>query len=278
MIEKAGTERPLKEWQNILHEIIFEADTRGGKLFDVCLLISILLSICAVMMESVESINLEYGGILRIIEWTMTIMFSVEYFLRLICVKRPLRYARSFFGIIDIFAVIPTYLSLFLIGTQYLVVVRAIRLLRVFRIFKVARYLDAGQVIVHALKASRPKIIVFISGVGSLVIILGTLMYLIEGAGNGFTSIPRSIYWAIVTLTTVGYGDIAPQTFPGQILASIIMILGYSIIAVPTGIVTVELARIKPDQLTTQTCPSCTSEGHDRDAVYCKYCGNSLNH
>ena len=274
--EHAAVDKPLKRWQQILHEVIFEADTRGGKLFDVALLIAILGSIAVVMMESVNPIYQRYGTILRTLEWTLTVLFTVEYVLRLLCVKKAARYAFSFFGIVDFLAVIPSYLSLVLLGSQYLIVIRAIRLLRVFRIFKLARYLDEQQVIVRALRASRPKITVFVGAIFAMVVILGTLMYLIEGGDNGFTSIPRSVYWAVVTLTTVGYGDIAPQTFPGQVLASIIMVLGYSIIAVPTGIVTVEIARVKPDLLTTQTCPSCASEGHDRDARYCKYCGARL--
>lgn len=276
MREKAALEKPLKPWQNRLHEIIFEADTRGGKLFDVALLIAILSSVVVVMLESVDSIYQSHGIILRSVEWTLTGLFTVEYILRLICVKKPARYAFSFLGVIDFLAVVPSYLSLIVLGSQYLIVIRTIRLLRVFRIFKLARYLDEQQTIARALRASRPKITVFVGAVGALVVILGTLMYLIEGGENGFTSIPRSVYWAVVTLTTVGYGDIAPGTFPGQILASIIMILGYSIIAVPTGIVTVEIARVKPDLISTQTCPSCASEGHDSDARYCKYCGAKL--
>jgi len=274
--EQAAQDQPMTPWRKTLHEVIFEADTRAGKTFDVALLIAIVASVVVVMLESVPPIYRDHGRILQIFEWTLTVLFTIEYGLRLICVRKPARYAFSFFGIVDFLAVIPSYLSLILLGSPYLMVIRTIRLLRVFRIFKLARYLDEQQVIVRALRASRPKITVFVGAVGALVVILGTMMYLIEGGENGFTSIPRSVYWAVVTLTTVGYGDIAPQTFPGQVLASIIMILGYSIIAVPTGIVTVEIARVKPDMLSTQTCPSCASEGHDRDAGYCKYCGARL--
>lgn len=272
-----GTIENRERIRDRLYEIIFEADTRGGKLFDVWLLIAILMSIVAVMLESVVSIDARFGDTIRIIEWILTVLFTLEYLLRIYCVRKPMVYVFSFFGVVDFLATIPTYLTLFFVGTQFLVVIRTIRLLRVFRIFKLGRYLNESRTITRALKASRPKITVFLGGVGTLVVILGTLMYVIEGAENGFTSIPRSIYWAIVTLTTVGYGDIAPQTISGQFLASLVMIMGYSIIAVPTGIVSVEIARASPArQLTTQTCPSCLQEGHDEDAVFCKYCGGEL--
>ena len=239
------------------------------------LLIAIILSVIAVMLESVSSINTEYGHYLRSVEWSFTIVFSIEYLLRILCVKKPKGYIFSFLGIVDFLAVIPTYLSIIILNSNYLVVIRTIRLIRVFRIFKLARYLGEAQTLISALKASRPKITVFLVVVLSMVIIMGTVMYLIEGSENGFTSIPRSIYWAIVTLTTVGYGDIAPKTFIGQAMASIIMILGYGIIAVPTGIVTVELSRSKTT-VSTEACPSCSTEGHDADAVYCKICGSHL--
>lgn len=265
-----------KSWQQKLYIIIFKADTAGGKAFDVALLLAILLSIFAVMLESVESINSRHGSLLRIVEWSFTILFTIEYMLRIICVRKPWRYATSFFGLVDFCAIIPTYLSIILINTQYLLVIRALRLLRIFRIFKLGRYLSEGEFLLHALKASRPKITVFLGGVGSLVVIMGTLMYLVEGAASGFTSIPRSIYWAIVTLTTVGYGDIAPQTFAGQAIASLVMILGYSIIAVPTGIVTVEMGRVRRMPADERECESCGSSGHDRDAAFCKFCGSRL--
>lgn len=265
------------DWRHRLHEIIFEADTPAGKLFDVVLLIAILLSVLAVMLESVTGIRLEYGRALYIAEWIFTILFTVEYIARLIAVRKPLNYAVSFFGIVDLISILPTYLSLVFVGAQSLLVIRSIRLLRVFRIFKLVRFLGEASQLTAALKASRPKIIVFIGAVFTMVVIMGTLMYLIEGAENGFTSIPKSIYWAVVTLTTVGYGDIAPQTVWGQALATLIMILGYGIIAVPTGIVSAEMSRQKPlPPVSTQACPNCGAEGHDSDAAYCKKCGAHL--
>jgi voltage-gated potassium channel len=263
-------------WRNRLHEIIFEADTPAGRAFDVLLLWSIVLSVLAVLLESVPSVQGRYKQLLRIAEWIFTILFTVEYALRLISVGRPLRYATSFFGVIDLLAIVPTYLSVLLPGAQTLLVIRALRLLRVFRVLKLVRFLEESRVLGQALRASRHKITVFLGTVLTLVLILGTLMYLIEGEVHGFDSIPRSMYWAIVTLTTVGYGDIAPATIPGQILASLVMILGYSIIAVPTGIVTVELSRATQAQVSTQACPQCSAEGHDADAKHCKYCGAKL--
>lgn len=260
-----------------LHEIVFEADTPAGKAFDVVLLIAILLSVLAVMLESVESIRIEYGYALYIAEWIFTVLFTLEYITRIWIVHRPLKYATSFLGIIDLVSVIPTYLSLFIVGAQSLMIIRIIRLLRVFRVFKLARFLGEASHLAAALKASRAKIIVFIGAVFTLVVIAGTLMYLIEGKENGFTSIPKSIYWAVVTLTTVGYGDIAPQTVWGQGLATLIMIMGYGIIAVPTGIVSAEMSRKyinKP--VSTQACPNCGAEGHDSDAIHCKKCGAHL--
>ena len=265
------------QWRKSLHDIIFEAETPIGKAFDVVLLWTIVISIGAVMLESVQSIEQEYGYILRIVEWFFTILFSLEFIFRIICAGRIFRYVFSFLGIVDFLAIVPTYLSLIFYGSQYLVVMRAIRLLRVFRIFKLSRYLGEANVLVKALKASRYKITIFLGVVLSMVVIMGTMMYLIEGAENGFTSIPRSIYWAIVTLTTVGYGDIAPKTVFGQALASLIMILGYAIIAVPTGIVTVELAQAKKSEEVKRVCTGCGLKDHDDDASFCKQCGNALN-
>jgi len=261
--------------KNRLYEIIFEADTRTGKLFDIIILIFIVLSILAVMLESVRSIRESYGNELLLIEWIITSIFTIEYILRATVVKKPLSYMLSFFGIIDLLSILPSFLGLFFIGTHGLLVLRVLLLLRIFRIFKITRYINAGEVIVQALKDSRAKISVFLFGVLTIVIILGTLMYLIEGEQNGFTSIPKSIYWAIVTMTTVGYGDITPLTTIGQFLAGFMMILGYSIIAVPTGIITVEMVKKKTH--TTQVCPSCLKEGHDINAIFCKYCGEELN-
>jgi voltage-gated potassium channel len=265
-----------KHWRARIHEIIFEADTPLGKIFDIILLVAILLSVLAVMLESVGQIDQNYGKILYTIEWVFTILFTVEYIARLLVIKKPWKYGLSFFGLVDLLSIIPTYLSLFFVGAHSLLVIRSIRLLRVFRIFKLARFLGEASQLMAALKSSRIKIIVFMGTVVTAVIILGTLMYLIEGGENGFTSIPKSIYWAIVTLTTVGYGDIAPHTVLGQMVASIVMIMGYGIIAVPTGIVTSEL--IKPRETTHNTisCQSCGQEGHDDDAEHCKFCGEKL--
>ncbi|MCB0832034.1 MAG: ion transporter [Bacteroidetes bacterium] len=258
-----------------LHSIIFESDTTAGKWFDVVLLWAIVLSVLSVMLESVKSIDAQYGQWLRVTEWFFTFLFTLEYLTRLFSVDRPLRYAFSFFGIVDFLAVLPGYLGLYFTQTQYLLVIRTIRLLRVFRIFKLARYLNEAEVLLAALKASRAKVTVFLGSVVTLVVIMGTIMYLIEGAASGFTSIPMSIYWAIVTLTTVGYGDIAPQTAIGQAVASLVMILGYAIIAVPTGIVTVELAAASRKR-SALYCPGCDAEIHDDDARHCKHCGARL--
>ncbi|MFY0604602.1 MAG: ion transporter [Flavobacteriaceae bacterium] len=263
-------------WKHKLHEIIYEADTRAGKLFDVILLIAILTSILFVMLESVDSIQKEYGELLNIAEWVITILFSLEYFLRIISIKKPLKYIFSFYGVIDFLSTIPKYLSIFLVGSHNLAALRALRLLRVFRILKLARYIGESNRLLVALRASRAKIAVFLFFVVIMCTILGTVMYMIEGAENGFTSIPRSVYWAIVTLTTVGYGDIAPGTPLGQLIASVIMILGYSIIAIPTGIVSSEMTKTIIDT-NTQACPSCLSENHKKNAEFCYHCGCKLN-
>jgi voltage-gated potassium channel len=262
-----------------LHEIIFEAETPLGKFFDEILLVAIVLSVILAMLDTVAGIHDRYGTLIYGLEWFFTILFSVEYAFRFSCVRHPLRYATSFYGIVDLLAVVPTYLSLVITGTSSLLVIRVLRLLRIFRIFKLARYLRASGLLWDALKASRPKITVFLLTVFTVVIVVGTLMYLIEGPENGFSSIPKGIYWAIVTMTTVGYGDIAPQTTPGQALAALIMVLGYGIIAVPTGIFSVELiaaGRFQERKVSTRVCPDCTREGHEADAVHCKFCGSPL--
>ena len=268
--------RPARpRWRARLHEVIFEADTSAGRAFDVGLLIAILVSVVAVMLESVADIRREYGVVLRALEWILTVAFTLEFVLRLAAVDRPGRYARSFFGLVDVLAIAPTYLALIVPEAHSLMVIRAIRLLRVFRILKLAQFLGEAQLLVTALRASRRKITVFLGGIVTVVVIVGALMYLIEGEAHGFTSIPTSMYWAVVTLTTVGYGDIAPRTPPGQLLAALLMILGYGIIAVPTGIVTVELANAGR-AVSGQACPACGAEGHDGDARHCKYCGAQL--
>ena len=270
----------LAPWQQRLHTVIFEADTPGGKRFDLWLLVAIVISVIAVCLESVQSINAKYESVFKVIEWTLTILFTIEYVLRLACVRRPIRYAVSFYGIVDLVSILPTYLSILLPRAQSLAVVRALRLLRIFRILKLGHFVVEAAQLQAALRASSRKIIVFMGAVLTLVLIIGSLMYLIEGRedGTGFTSIPQSIYWAIVTLTTVGYGDIAPVTTLGKFLASSVMILGYCIIAVPTGIVAAEMTRKRDPTrpISTQVCPTCTAEGHDRDAKFCRHCGARL--
>ncbi len=266
----------MKNQKDKLYDIIFEADTPAGKFFDVVLLGVILFSVILVLLESVPGIRTTYQHLLRVLEWIITGIFTLEYFIRIIIVKKPFRYIFSFYGIIDLLSVIPTYLSLIIVGSHSLVVIRMLRLLRVFRIFKLTRYTNAGRTLAKALWASREKISVFIFFVMILVIIIGTIMYLVEGEAHGFTSIPRSIYWAVVTLTTVGYGDISPETSLGQFFASLVMIMGYAIIAVPTGIVTAEI--IKPSSSgNTQVCASCLHDKHEDDAKFSNKCGNKLD-
>jgi voltage-gated potassium channel len=260
------------------YEIIFESDTPRGRGYNIGLLVCIVSSVVVVALESVSTLPFGMDKWLIGLEWFFTILFTFDYFMRIWIVTNKARYVFSFFGIIDLLSILPTYLGLFLVGAQSLMVIRSIRLIRIFRIFKLSRYVGEGQVLATALKSSRHKIIVFLVTVLTSVIIAGTLMYLIEGPEHGFTSIPKSVYWAIVTMTTVGYGDIAPQTALGQTLASFIMILGYGIIAVPTGIVSAEMVSQKhKEKITTQVCPNCLKEGHDVDAVHCKFCGSHLN-
>ncbi len=260
-----------------MHEVIFEADTYAGKLFDIILLLMIIVSIISVMLESVPDLGQKYGRELFIAEWTITILFSIEFVARILCVRKPWKYVTSFYGLVDLLSILPAYLGLFVSGTHSLSVIRSLRLLRVFRILKLARFMGEANLLIRSLRASRAKIIVFLFFVLSLTFILGSLMYIIESPESGFTSIPRSVYWAIVTLTTVGYGDIKPDTDLGQLIASVIMLTGYAIIAVPTGIVSAEIAKQdKLNQPSTQVCPSCSQEGHETDADYCKYCGDKL--
>lgn len=275
MTNKIETQKTFKEK---MWHVIFEADTAGGKLFDVVLIVAILFSVFSVMLESVESIRTHYSSMLMAMEWFFTGLFTLEYLARIYCVENKKRYIFSFFGLVDVLAVIPSFLSLFFVGAQSLLVIRSFRLLRVFRIFKLTHYLNQANILTSALRASGPKITVFLVAVIACVLSVGTFMYLIEGSEHGFTSIPKSVYWAIVTMTTVGFGDITPQTIPGQILASVLMIMGYGILAVPTGIVSVEIARagIKEHQTTSRACHSCLSDGHDTDAKFCKLCGASL--
>jgi voltage-gated potassium channel len=259
-----------------IYEIIFEADTREGKIFDVSIIVLILLSVLLVLLDSIASIRERFGFVIHSIEWFITGVFLLEYILRIWVLEKPFRYIFSFYGIIDLLAILPNFMGLLLAGGQSLMVIRAVRLLRVFRIFKLSRYTSAGRTLMKALYRSREKIFMFISVIMTLVLIFGTIMYLVEGEENGFTSIPVSIYWAVVTLTTVGYGDISPATGFGQFLASIVMIMGYAIIAVPTGIVTSEMMRM-PAENNTQVCSNCMYDKHDDDAAYCKKCGTRLD-
>jgi len=266
-----------RPWRNRLHDIIYESNTTAGKVFDVALLAIIILSIAVVMLDSIKSINRQYSHLFDVLEWTFTILFTLEYILRLISIQKPWRYVFSFLGIIDLLAIIPSYLSIFFAGAQSLLVFRALRFLRVFRIFKLTHFLSEMKFLKTAIVGSLKKISIFMLVVLSMVIILGSIMYLVEGGKNGFDSIPDSIYWAIVTITTVGYGDISPVTSLGKFIASVIMLLGYGIIAVPTGIITTEMAlAVRSRKEGHETCSGCGKEGHDRDAVFCKYCGTIL--
>jgi voltage-gated potassium channel len=266
-----------QSWRTKLHETIYESNTAAGKTFDIALLVFILGSIVVVMLDSVESYHLKYGDFFSVLEWIFTILFTVEYVLRLISIKQPLRYVFSFLGIIDLLAIIPSYLSIFFIGAESLLVLRALRLLRIFRIFKLTHFLTEMEFLKTAVFTSLKKISIFMLVVLALVIILGSVMYLVENGENGFTNIPDSIYWAIVTITTVGYGDISPVTPLGKFIASIMMFIGYGIIAVPTGIITTDMAiAVRNKKHGNETCPGCGKEGHDQDAKFCKHCGSIL--
>lgn len=276
----------MSPFRERLYEIIFEADTPEGKLFDVALLGFILASVIVVMLESVPTFSDEYHKLFVILEWIFTIFFTLEYVTRLYTVRNPIGYALSFYGLVDLLSILPTYISLLFPGAQSLLVIRALRLLRVFRIFKLGNFMFETAFLKKALSESKDKIIVFISFILVVVIICGSLMYLIEGTitdgQSGFDSIPRSVYWAVVTLTTVGYGDISPVTWLGQFIAVLIMIMGYAIIAVPTGIITNEFTRAYKARYTkrgfsTQVCSNCLKEGHTEDAIYCKYCATELH-
>lgn len=278
MTQSKSSEKKLSRWQNKIHEIIYEADTPWGKVFDVVLLIMILISVVIVMLDSVEIYHGQFGELFYIIEWVLTIVFTLEYILRIISISKPRKYIFSFLGMIDLLAIIPTYLSLFIVGSQTLIIVRALRLLRIFRIFKLQHYMSEMRFLYVAVAHSLRKISIFLLFVLTVVVIMGSVMYLVEAPENGFTSIPQSIYWAIVTITTVGYGDISPITAIGKLIASMIMLLGYAIIAVPTGIVSTEmalLAKHKNDKHVA--CNACGKEGHDKDAKFCKYCSSKFD-
>jgi len=266
-----------QSWRGKLHETIYESNTTAGKTFDIVLLVCIIGSIITVTLDSVEVYHNKFGEIFYILEWVFTSLFTIEYILRLISIKRPLKYVFSFLGLIDLLAIIPSYLSIFLAGAQSLLVLRALRLLRVFRIFKLTHFLTEMEFLKAAVFTSLKKISIFMLVVFTMVIILGSIMYLVENGENGFNSIPDSIYWGIVTITTVGYGDISPVTPWGKFIASIMMFIGYGIIAVPTGIITTDLAMAARNKKQgNESCPNCGKEGHDRDAKFCKYCGSAL--
>jgi voltage-gated potassium channel len=267
----------IQGWRQRLYVIIFEADTPAGKAFDVALIFAILASVVVVMLESVTAIREEYGAALWAAEWAFTILFTVEYLLRISCTRRPLRYARSFFGIVDLVSVLPTYLVVLFPSARYLMVIRVLRLLRAFRVLKLAAYVRESELLMRSLAASRRKITVFLFAVFSATLILGSLMYLIEGEEHGFTSIPRGVYWAIVTLTTVGYGDVSPETPLGQAVAALVMVMGYGVIAVPTGIVSAEMAVAATGRRQARQCSSCLKPGHGEGAKFCSACGAELD-
>jgi voltage-gated potassium channel len=267
-------EQNLKER---FYRVIFEADTPAGKLFDVLLFIAIMTSVLLTMLSSVHAMRVSHGTLLFGLNAAFTGLFTVEYALRLYCSREPVRYARSFFGVVDLLAVLPFYIGLLIPGTRFLDVIKVLRMLRIFRVLKMAQYVGEADLLMNALVASRRKIGIFVVAIMTIVVIVGSLMYVIEGEANGFTSIPRSVYWAIVTLTTVGYGDISPHTPIGQALASVIMIMGYSIIAVPTGIITAELGLSAARQKNARPCNACGCIQHDADAAYCKQCGAALS-
>ncbi len=257
-----------------IHEVIFEADTPSGKYFDIALLFSIIVSVIAVSLESIEAIDNVYHSQLVMIEWFFTIIFTIEYILRLYSTKHSVKYSTSFFGVVDLLAILPTYLSIFVPGAQSLLVIRGLRLLRIFRVFKLSRYLGEANILSEAIIQSRTRIVVFLSTITVLSFITGAGMYLVEGPKHGFTSIPQSVYWAITTLTSTGYGDTVPITPLGKLLAIFIMIMGYSLIIVPTGIISTEMMKL--GDISTQACKNCSKEGHDFNAKFCKHCGFEL--
>lgn len=264
-------------WQQWLFVLIFKHDTAPGKLFDLLLIVAILASVLILALSTVSQFHFQYSRWFYILEWSFTVLFTIEYVLRLACVQNKRSYSRSFYGIVDLLAFLPSYLQLVVQGAGYLLIIRIIRILRIFRILKLTRYVGEADALMEAVHGSRRKILVFIYVVFTLVVVCGSIMYLVEGEEHGFTSIPASIYWAVVTLTTVGYGDISPQTPLGQFIASIVMVMGYGIIAVPTGIFAAELGQVMVrHRHNTRMCPVCGLTGHDDDAAYCRGCGNSL--
>jgi len=278
MSERLELDRALSPWRQRLFQVIFGIDTPAGRRFDIVLIAAIIVSVIAVMFDSVDAVRLRYGAVLYATEWLFTLLFSTEYVLRLLSLRSPWRYVRSFFGLVDLLSILPTYLSLLVPGANYLLVIRVLRILRIFRVFKLFRYLGEANYLIEALRASRRKVIVFLFTVLTSVVVFGSIMYLVEGVDNGFTSIPRSVYWAIVTLTTVGYGDISPHTAFGQGIAAVVMILGYAILAVPTGIYAAELGQaMRGGRLEgRRVCAACGERRHDREAQFCRMCGAPL--
>ena len=268
--------RPVSAWRLRLRHIMFDSETPAGRRFALVLIFTIILSVLTVMLDSVDAVRKTHGDLLYGLEWFFTLVFTLEYVLRLVCADRRLRYATSFFGIVDLFAILPTYIDVLLPGSHYLVVIRVLRVLRVFRVLKLVQYLAAARMMLRAIQSSYRKVAVFVLTVITAVVILGSLMYVIEKPENGFTSIPRSVYWAVVTLTTVGYGDISPKTAPGQLLAIVVMLLGFSIIAVPTGILSVEISQAMKTGGGARSCLECNAEIREPDAKYCQYCGTEL--
>ena len=269
--------RPDTGWRLKVYTVIFEADTRAGRLFDLVLIGLILASVGVVMLDSIAEVHARYSALFNVLEWVFTIAFTVEYIARLACVRRPLRYAQSGFGIIDLLALLPTYLAILVPGLHALIDVRVLRLLRIFRILKLTAYVAEFRALGQALSASRRKILVFMSFVMVVVVVMGTLMYVVEGAANGYTSIPVGVYWAITTMTTVGFGDITPKTDLGRVIASLMMLLGWGTLAVPTGIVSAEFTLQRmPRVPTTRTCPACLSEGLAPEDRFCRHCGSEL--
>ena len=276
--QKETVEKKRGSWREALYEVIFKADSVAGKTFDISLIVIIALSVITVILNTVSSIEQEYGHVLHIAEWVFTIIFTIEYILRLICCKRPVAYAHSFFGIVDLFSIVPTYISVFIPGSQVLLVVRILRVLRIFRVLKLVKYVGESELLIDALRSSRRKITVFLFSVVTIVIIFGSVMYIVESQENGFNNIPESIYWAVVTLTTVGYGDVTPHTHIGKVISMVIMVMGYGILAVPTGIVTAEMTKAMGhhNKVSSNVCEGCGYRWHDDDAHYCKHCGNTL--
>lgn len=272
--------KPLSGWRLRVYTVIFEADTRAGRMFDIGLLLLILCSVAVVFADSVAELHQAYGDTFKVLEWMFTGLFTLEYLLRLACVQHPTRYARSFFGVVDLLSVLPTYLALLFPGLHALIDVRILRLLRIFRIFGLSAYVHEYYSLLMAIRQSGRKILIFLSFVVVVTVIMGTIMFVVEGPDNGFTSIPTSIYWAITTMTTVGFGDITPKTGLGRFITSLMMLIGWGTLAVPTGIVTVELGNIKKhkEHATTRSCQACLTQGHLPDAMFCMHCGVKLPH